>query len=576
MHGSRTTLSGLPRVALLGLAAAALAFGVAADAHAFALVEHGPIAFGAAPSSLTAGTDGSMWFTAAGERGVGGAPGIGRIARDGTVTQFGEGLPSDARPRGLVRAGDGTMWFVDDPGQSIGRVTPAGAIEELRVTHADVAGLAPAPDGDVWLVLAKGAMVGRVGADRVIRRTPTHAPRAVKRVTAVAPASGGRVIFAAGPWLATVAASGTVTWRSVPEAVRASALASGPDGRLWMATTDGRVLRLDARGRRASRVTSTLVRGVTAMAAGAGRMWLAQPDRDRIAEVTPRGRVTEHGPGAQRLRPVAIARDAHGRLWLAGQDRVVRVVREHACAVPDVVTLAPAAAREALVRAGCRADVRAGVSTGAGPVRVVVQSVAPGRVLPRDGTVVLTTGPQDCHFGTGWTVTARSETASIAYRRTRNGGGDSVTWNGCLAATGVPRRLARAQNDNEEDSSYVSVGLTLAGSRVLVATSSSYKELVEDLGLLDLTGTGKVERVVLIPEGSMLRAHALNAAGAVAWVQAAFSPAAGWRGSIFVKTPAGSPRLLREGAGEVTGLRVDADTVSWTEADGERTMTIAP
>ena len=561
MDGSRTTLSGLQRVALIVLAVAALASGCVADAHAFALADHGPIAFGAAPSALAAGTDGSMWFTAAGERAVGGTPGIGRIARDGTVTQFGEGLPSNARPRGLVRAGDGTMWFVDDPGQSVGRVTPAGAIEELRVMHANVAGLAPAPDGDVWLVFAKGAQIGRVGADRIIRRSPTRAPRGVKPVTAVAALAGGRAAFAAGPWLATVARSGTVTWRSVPQAVRASTLAFGPDGRLWMTTTNGRILRLDARGRRASRVTSTLVREVTAMAAGAGRMWLTQPDRDRVVEVTPRGRVIRHGPASPRLRPVAVARDGRGRLWFAGQDRVVRLVRERACAVPDVVTSTLDAARAALTRAGCRGAVREEGRGGAGPVRVVAQSVAVGRVLGRNGTVTLTTGPLDCRFGTGWTVASRSETASIAMRRTRNGPGDVVTWNGCLAADGVPREVARAQSDNVEIGVDERASLTLAGSRVLVAHATSYKELTESLALVDLAGTGGAEEVVLIPWDMTLGPHALNAAGAVAWVE--YSTLGARRvGSILVKTPEGSPRRLREGTGEVTALRVDTDTVS--------------
>jgi streptogramin lyase len=68
-----------------------------------------------------------MWFT------DNGTPAIGRIAADGTVTEFTAGLPSGAVPYAIAAGPGGNMWFTDYRGAAIGRISPSGAITEFSL-----------------------------------------------------------------------------------------------------------------------------------------------------------------------------------------------------------------------------------------------------------------------------------------------------------------------------------------------------------------------------------------------------------------------------------------------------------
>jgi hypothetical protein len=78
------------------------------------------LAAGAAPSQITTGPDGNLWFT---ENANGGR--IGRITPAGTITEFTNGLTADSGPEAIAAGPDGNLWFTEnnDPGR-IGRITP--------------------------------------------------------------------------------------------------------------------------------------------------------------------------------------------------------------------------------------------------------------------------------------------------------------------------------------------------------------------------------------------------------------------------------------------------------------------
>ena len=77
---------------------------------------------GPGPFGITRGPDGAMWFT---ERNAGK---IGRIARDGSITEF--ALPSStSEPNDIVYNGqDGNFWFTERAGNKIGRISITGII----------------------------------------------------------------------------------------------------------------------------------------------------------------------------------------------------------------------------------------------------------------------------------------------------------------------------------------------------------------------------------------------------------------------------------------------------------------
>jgi streptogramin lyase len=98
---------------------------------------------------LAAGPGGYMWFT------DGGTPAIGRIAPNGTVTEFTTGLPSGAQPYSIVAGADGNMWFSDHRGVAIGEITPSGTITEYAATqyaNSSALGIAFGPAGEPWIV----------------------------------------------------------------------------------------------------------------------------------------------------------------------------------------------------------------------------------------------------------------------------------------------------------------------------------------------------------------------------------------------------------------------------------------
>lgn len=98
---------------------------------------------------LAAGPGGSMWFT------DGGTPAIGRIASNGTVTEFTSGLPSGAQPYSIIAGPDGNMWFSDHRGVAIGEITPSGAIAEYdasQYANSSAMGIAFGPGNRPWIV----------------------------------------------------------------------------------------------------------------------------------------------------------------------------------------------------------------------------------------------------------------------------------------------------------------------------------------------------------------------------------------------------------------------------------------
>jgi streptogramin lyase len=98
---------------------------------------------------LALGPDGSMWFT------DDGTPAIGRVATDGTITEYTSGLPYGARPYSIVPGPDGNMWFSDFRGVAIGEVTPQGAITEFdapQYTNSSAMGIAFGARGEPYFI----------------------------------------------------------------------------------------------------------------------------------------------------------------------------------------------------------------------------------------------------------------------------------------------------------------------------------------------------------------------------------------------------------------------------------------
>ena len=170
---------------------------------------------GGGPNAITRGPDGNVWWTESG--------GIGRITPAGVVTRFtggGEGmgiaagpdgnlwtteyfgpirrfttggvltgtfpLPAEMSPFGITAGPDGNLWFTDSGYDSIGRITPAGAIAIVSTgvsLGSDPRDITAGPDGNLWFTEQSLDQIGRI--------TPSILPPVVSvgEPTAVTPTS---------------------------------------------------------------------------------------------------------------------------------------------------------------------------------------------------------------------------------------------------------------------------------------------------------------------------------------------------------------------------------------------------
>jgi virginiamycin B lyase len=198
----------------------------------------------ATPSKIVTGPDGALWFTEhATSR-------IGRLdpaqAAPGTsngITEFppSGSLPLPSQPDGITVGPDGALWFTEFAGNSIGRITTAGAITHypLPQGNGSPTDIAVGPDNRIWFT-EESPSNSRIGI--------------IDPALAVDGASNGIIEFERpGTEPAGIAASGASMWftqfalnkveqislsgaklAEFPTGANPSGITFGPDGALWL------------------------------------------------------------------------------------------------------------------------------------------------------------------------------------------------------------------------------------------------------------------------------------------------------------------------------------------------------
>ena len=246
------------RRGLIAALLAVVALGAPLTAAAQTVTEFPLLTTGASAYSIAKGPDGALWFTEYIPNKSLSMPGsaskIGRVATDGTITEF--VLPTATSfPSGITAGPDGAMWFVETNSSKIGRITTDGTITEFPISFpasptlpTGAAGaITVGSDGALWFpvgdVPSQGvgigtAVVGRIATDGTM--------------TAFTISNGGVPEgIAAGPdgalWITGSACCGVhaeivsrLTTAGVGTEVSgfigsAGAITSGPDGALWVA-----------------------------------------------------------------------------------------------------------------------------------------------------------------------------------------------------------------------------------------------------------------------------------------------------------------------------------------------------
>lgn len=202
--------------------------------------------------------DGSVWVALT-PGATGTSPAIARVDVDGNIKEF--PVAGATEIRSLTAASDGALWFVD--GAKLGKMTPDGVVAEFPVMNATGAPadlsdpeLTAGTDGDVWF-LGKLGGVSKINASGLVSTLPTPmnaAPTSLARgidgnlwFTLDAPktgqfsdAPGALVVRMTPDGLTTVMAD-----RADATASSVAALAATKDGALWFDEGAGKLGRMN-------------------------------------------------------------------------------------------------------------------------------------------------------------------------------------------------------------------------------------------------------------------------------------------------------------------------------------------
>lgn len=267
---------------------------------------------GSAPTSITKGPDGNLWFT------ENSGNNIGRIDTSGTITEY--SLPTaGSQPQGITSGPDGAMWFTEFNNGMIGRITTGGAIREFAVPTVGAGpwGITSGPDGNLWFVEANTGNVGKVTTGGVFSEytTGSFCP------TNITSGPDGNL------WFVDVCGRfGSVTIGGVATVPPFSAIqgyptdiTNGPDGNLWMAM--GSVGNQFGEAARLTPPTSLtkfrtpssgIPQGITAGSNGA--LWMTDSG-NQIVESSPSGVMTTFPLPRTGVNATAITSGPDSNIW---------------------------------------------------------------------------------------------------------------------------------------------------------------------------------------------------------------------------------------------------------------------
>ena len=238
-----------------------------------------------APNVIVAGSDGNLWFTEHN------ANQIGRITTDGAVTEF--PIPTaSSGPTGIAAGPDGNLWFTEFAAGQIGRITPAGVVTEMAIPtpNAGPFRITSATDGNLWFSEKLSSAVGRVTPAGVFTELATPTPGAGPLGIAPNPSGGVVVCEHDVNVVATVTAAGVFTEYAIPTAGAFPQEAmTADDGSLWFTEANvSRLGELTASGAFREVEVPSPYGGVGALVSGSGgTVWFLESEANKIGRFDP-------------------------------------------------------------------------------------------------------------------------------------------------------------------------------------------------------------------------------------------------------------------------------------------------
>ena len=273
--------------------------GSAAPAGEFTMFNVGPAGEGA--NAIASGPDGNMWFTNNANNS------IGRITPTGAVTYFAVPTTSASASTGgpglfAIAAGpDGNMWFTEFFENLVGKITPSGVITTYPVPTANAMpmGITAGPDGNIWFVLDDASGIGRITPGGVITEFPIPTPGATGPATITS--DNGCLMcgfmITAGPL--------DSLWFTIPAANRVGKI-----------TMTGVVTTMPVTTAPPASTTGTNP-SIGAITDGDdGNLWITQNSDGKITRLTTSGVATAFALPSANAQPSSITPGPDGSLWI--------------------------------------------------------------------------------------------------------------------------------------------------------------------------------------------------------------------------------------------------------------------
>jgi virginiamycin B lyase len=269
-----------------------------------------------APEGIASGPDGALWFTNDGNGS------IGRVTSAGAISTYSEPNLSSG-PRPIAAGPDGALWFGIEC-CAIGRITTAGAFTIYPGTSpflavADPIGITSAPDGALWFTNGEGDSIGRISTGGAIEDFELP-PQSVPGGITVGP--DGALWFTDQGFVGRITTGGTLSLHPLPAGLFAGSgdgITSGPDGALWFTDRSENVIGRITTSGETTKYTSPSISEPGAIADGPdGALWFTNYGNSSIGRITTSGEVTSYTDPTI-SRPTAITSGSDGALWFTNE-----------------------------------------------------------------------------------------------------------------------------------------------------------------------------------------------------------------------------------------------------------------
>jgi len=262
---------------------------------------------------ITAGPDGSLWFTELA------SSKIGKITLEGTISE--SAIPSKSGADAIALGPDGDLWFTESRdlpgGSSIGKITPDGTITEYPFSTTannpnGPDGIVAGPDGNMWFTDRTASKIGKITMGGIITE---YGPTSAMPIS-ISTGPGGNMFFTetcvcGGAFyskIGKITPGGTITEFAVFHAdLRRGGITAGPDGNLWFTEPyPGGISKITVNGTMTEYHGGTV--GCCIVAGSDGNLWFT--DNIGLGRITPGG-IIEYPTGF--AAGIAIGPD--GNVW---------------------------------------------------------------------------------------------------------------------------------------------------------------------------------------------------------------------------------------------------------------------